>query len=150
MLTRKQVLTAIKKKEWHGSAIDGRDIRRLIMFFPIKDFETFGIKIKKDALKKYSDWKPKPWSEKAILEQLKKDVGFGFGEAMKGHGFPAMLMNQVIKMWMWILENQLQSHDKYAMWGLPLLKAVALEYGFDNLIGDDTGSESKYKENVLI
>ena len=38
-------------------------------------------------------------------------------------------------------------NDKdYAMYGLPLFKATALKYGFDNPIGDDLGSEDKYDE----
>jgi hypothetical protein len=32
------------------------------------------------------------------------------------------------------------------MYGLPLFKATALKYGFNNPIGDDLGSEDKYNE----
>lgn len=32
------------------------------------------------------------------------------------------------------------------MYGLPLFKATALLYGFDNPIGDDSGSEEYYNE----
>ena len=49
-------------------------------------------------------------------------------------------------MWMWILEDDLQYMDSYAMYGLPLFKAVALKYGFKNEIGKDTGKEEKYNE----
>ena len=33
------------------------------------------------------------------------------------------------------------------MYGLPLLKAVAVKYGFKNPIGDDEGTEDKYSES---
>ena len=36
--------------------------------------------------------------------------------------------------------------DNYAMYGLPLFKATAVKYGWDNPIGDDTGEEDFYNE----
>jgi hypothetical protein len=32
------------------------------------------------------------------------------------------------------------------MYGLPIFKATAQKYGFNNPIGEDTGSEEKYNE----
>ena len=32
------------------------------------------------------------------------------------------------------------------MYGLPIFKATAVKYGFENPIGEDTGSEKKYNE----
>lgn len=40
----------------------------------------------------------------------------------------------------------LEDFDSYAMYGLPLFKATAVKYGFDNPIGDDTGAEDYYEE----
>jgi hypothetical protein len=34
------------------------------------------------------------------------------------------------------------NRDDYQMYGLPLFKATALKYGWDNPIGEDSGSES--------
>lgn len=56
------------------------------------------------------------------------------------------MMYAVVKMWMVVLEDELQSFDEYALYGLPLFKAVAVKYGFENPIGDDSGAESKYAE----
>jgi hypothetical protein len=61
-------------------------------------------------------------------------------------GISAGLMYEVVKMWMWVLEDDLQNHNEedYAQYGLPLLKAVAVKYEFKNEIGDDYGNEWKY------
>jgi hypothetical protein len=36
--------------------------------------------------------------------------------------------------------------EDYAMYGLPLFKAVAVKYGWNNPIGNDSGSEDKYED----
>lgn len=36
------------------------------------------------------------------------------------------------------------SEDDYAFYGLPLFKATAVKYGWDNPIGEDSGRERKY------
>lgn len=53
-------------------------------------------------------------------------------------------MFDVVKEWLFILEDPLKYFDDYSMYGLPLFKAVAVKYGFDNPIGEDDGSEDKY------
>ena len=55
-------------------------------------------------------------------------------------------MYEVIKMWLWILEDPLVDFEDYAYYGLPLYKTVALKYGFFNPIGEDTGKESYYED----
>lgn len=55
-------------------------------------------------------------------------------------------MYEVVQMWNCILEEGLEDFDSYAMYGLPLFKATAVKYGFDNPIGDDTGAEDHYEE----
>jgi hypothetical protein len=47
-------------------------------------------------------------------------------------------------MWNWILDEGLEDFDDYAQYGLPLFKATAVKYGFENPIGDDYGNEYKY------
>lgn len=88
---------------------------------------------------------PLEWTEKNILEQLKSDLEFAFKKALDQRGISAGLMYEVIKMWLWILEDDLQYFIDYAQYGLPLFKAVALKYNFQNEIGDDIGNESKYE-----
>lgn len=54
----------------------------------------------------------------------------------------------VVMSWNKVLEEGLEDwdEDNYRYYGLPLFKATALKYGFDNPIGDDYGDECKYSE----
>jgi hypothetical protein len=56
----------------------------------------------------------------------------------------AGMMYEVVEMWNWILEEGLEDFTDYAQYGLPLFKATAVKYGFDNPIGDDDGDEFQY------
>lgn len=142
MLKHEDVLAAVKGGRESQAWPDMRDYSRLVEFFPTSEWEAFGFGLKEGA----DEPKMKPWTREAILEQLKEDVEFGFEKALNKRGISAGCMNGCLKMWMWILEDELQTHDSYAQYGLPLLKAVALKYGFKNEIGDDAGDEDKYAE----
>ena len=50
-------------------------------------------------------------------------------------------------MWLWVLDDELDDFEEYTMYGLPLFKAVSLKYGFENMIGEEKGSELKYGEH---
>lgn len=54
-------------------------------------------------------------------------------------------MHAVVCMWNWVLEEGLEDFDEYENYGLPTFKATALKYGFDNPIGNDSGTEEKYQ-----
>lgn len=144
MKTKEQVLKAIKSgRESRCAIFDSRDYARLCEFFSVDEWPHFGFELKKvDAIPP----SPIKWTKKNILVKLKSDLGFAFEKALNRRGISSNLMYEVIKMWMWILEDELQYHDEYAMYGLPLYKAVALKYGFENFIGDDVGNERKYGE----
>jgi len=88
---------------------------------------------------------PVPWTEENILKQLQKDVEFGFEKALNQRSISASLMYETVKSWCVVLENGLDTVD-YPMYGLLLFKEVAVKYGFDNPIGEDSGSEDKYNE----
>lgn len=142
MKTKEQILEAVingKKSE----CIDGRDYSRLIKFFPVEDWGKFGFELKDNEEPPH----PLKLTEEAILEKLKEDIAFGFEKALNKRGISSGLMYEVVKMWLWVLDDSIQSLDAYTMYGLPLFKAVAVRYGFDNPIGDDSGSEDKYDEH---
>jgi hypothetical protein len=136
-------------KEYKSQTFDGRDLSRLADFLPYDMLNSFGITLKKGVTKEDWDKKVKPFTRKNILEQLKSDVAFGFEKALNHRGISSALMFEVVKMWNWILEEGLEDwgDDNYAMYGLPLFKAVAIIYGFENPIGDDSGSEEEYNEH---
>ena len=139
MKTLKQV-----KELYKTNCLDGRDIGRLAQFIPEKQFADWGLEISQDWKDKH---KPIRFTKKNVLKQLKKDVEFGFEKALNRRGISSSLMAEVVKMWNWILEDGLENFDTYPMYGLPIFKATALKYGFENPIGEDTGEEYKYNED---
>lgn len=145
MKTLEQVLEAIKLGK-SSECLDGRDFYRLCEFIPVKHWEVLGFNAKKGV--KMEDIKIKEWTEENIKSQLKGDLEFAFEKALNKRGISSSFMFEVIKMWMWALDDPLQYYDdkNYAMYGLPLYKAVALKYELPNPIGEDSGSEEKYNE----
>lgn len=144
MLTQEQVLEAIKSGH-QFQCLDRRDLARLSDFFPISQWETLGIKINP----KYdqSTFVQKEWILENVLEQLKNDVSFGFEKALNRRGISSSLMYEVVKMWLWILEDDLKDFNEYSMYGLPLFKKVAIKYGFPDEIDGYDGIESRFSED---
>lgn len=124
--------------------LDGRDINRLIKFIPEDRLAGMGLELKPEFVGKHEH---KPLTEEMVIDQLQHDVAFGFEKALNQRGLSAGIMYEVAKMWLWVLDDELENFDEYAQYGLPLFKAVAVKYGFPNPIGDDSGTEvSKYSE----
>ena len=143
MKTREDILAAVRAGK-KSQSLDGRDFSRLANFFPISDWEVFGFTLAEGKTEK--DVSIKDLTKENVLEQLKRDVDFGFEKALDQRGLSAGMMFEVVRMWMWVLDDELQhfNDNEYAQYGLPLLKAVAVKYGFDNPIGEDKGNERKY------
>jgi hypothetical protein len=137
MLTQQQILDHLATGA-KSNCLDGRDFSRLADFFPVEQVKLFGFEIVDPG------YTPYPWTEAEITDWLASDVAFGFEKALNRRGISASLMNDVVKMWLWVLEDPLADSDQYAQYGLPLLKQVAVKYGFPNEIGDDDGDEAKY------
>ena len=136
-------------KEYKSQTIDGRDLSRLADFLPYDMLKSFGFTLQAGVTKEIWNAKVKPFTKENILEQLRSDVDFGFEKALGKRGISSSLMFEVVRMWNWILEEGLEDWDEnnYAMYGLPLFKATALKYGFENPIGDNAGNEEQYNEN---
>lgn len=137
------------QREYKSQTIDGRDLTRLANFLPFDMLESFGFSLKEGVSKEDYNKNVRPFTRDNVLLQLQSDVEFGFEKALNKRGISSSLMFEVVRMWNWILEEGLEdwSEDNYAMYGLPLFKATALKYGFENPIGDDSGSEEFYDEN---
>lgn len=129
------------KTQYQKQAIDGRDMERLSNFFPAADQAHFGMAIKPEYLDTYQ---PLELTRENILKELKEDVDFGFTKALNQRGISAHAMFACVHMWNWILEDGLEEFTHYGQYGLPLFKATAVKYGWDNPIGEDTGNEPKY------
>lgn len=132
-------------KNYKSETIDGRDLSRLSRFIPEDRLKELKISLKQEYVGKHKNIK---WTKNNILKQLKEDVEFGFEKALDKRGISSSLMFEVVKMWNWILEEGLEnfSDNDYAQYGLPLFKATAIKYGFDNPIGTDSGCEFKYSD----
>ena len=137
-----KTLTQIKNF-YKCNTLDGRDLTRLAQFIPKEQLNDFGLELNEEYKGKH---KAMPFIKENILNQLKEDVEFGFEKALGQRGISSSLMFNVVNMWNWILEEGLENwdEDNYAQYGLPLFKATAVKYGFDNPIGDDNGNEYKY------
>lgn len=131
-------------REFKSNSFDGRDESRLVEFLTEDQLNAMGIELN-------SEWKGKhkpseEFTRENVLSHLESDLDFAFEKALDQRGLSASAMFCVIKMWNWILEDGLEDwdNDDYAQYGLPLFKATALKYGFNNPIGEDSGSENKY------
>jgi hypothetical protein len=127
--------------QYKSQTLDGRDISRLLQFLTEEQITSMGMELKEEYKGKHQ---PVPFTKENILKQLEKDVAFGFEKALNQRGISSGLMYSVVQMWNWVLEEGLEDFDEYPMYGLPLFKATAVKYGFENPIGDDEGSERKY------
>lgn len=137
MKSKERILEEVKNGR-KSQTLDGRDYSRLVCFFEAEDYKHFGFKLKEGE----EIPKPLPWTEEEIKKHLAFDLEFVFEKALNQRGISPFIMYKVIKMWMWVLDDPLQDFDDYAMYGLPLFKAVAVKYNLANPTG--TGKEQKY------
>jgi len=77
-----------------SETLDGRDYGRLVDFFPVEQWEVFGMKPVGDLP---ADWKPKEWTREGVIEQLKGDVAFGFEKGLGQRSISAGLMYSVVR-----------------------------------------------------
>lgn len=140
MKTLEQVI-----REYESECLDRRDMSRLARFLPEADLSKIGVSMKDEYVGKHV---PIEFTRENILAQLEKDVAFGFDKALDQRGLSAGLIFQVVMMWNWILEEGLEDFDEddYTYYGLPLFKATAMKYGFDNPIGEKEGNESEFSD----
>lgn len=127
-------------KEFKTSLEDRLGVR-LCQFLTVEQMKEIGFELKEGV-----EHTPIEWNRENVLKQLEKDVAFGFEKALNQRGISSGLMFDVVLGWNKILEEGLEDwdEDNYVMYGLPLFKATAVKYGFNNPIGDDMGSESRY------
>lgn len=133
-------------EEW-SVFLDDRFGVRLAQFLTQEQLEKIGFKWNSDE--PYPE--PKEWTRENILSQLKEDVEFGFEKALDKRGISASLMFYVVLRWNQVLEEGLENYpeENYAMYGLPLFKATAVKYGWENPIGDDNGTKSSTMSSAM-
>lgn len=126
MKTRERVTEEIQGGRKSGCEfIDSRDYARLTPYFQSAEgFDMLGFSLKEGAEFEES----KAWTRENIIEDLKGDVSFAFEKANNQRGISANLMYEVVKMWMWVFDDELADYDDYYDYGIPFLKQVAAKY----------------------
>ena len=135
-------------KDYKDSTLDGRQSYRFAQFLTFDKLTKFGLEPEDGVTEEEWNKNVKPFTRENVLAQLEEDVAFGFEKALNKRGISSWMMLECVKFWNNILEEGLEnwSDSNYAMYGLPLFKATAVKYGWDNPIGSDTGNENKYDE----
>lgn len=139
MKTLEQLLTG-----YTDETIDDRQSLRLANFLKDEDLHKIQIELTEDAEPRTI----KEWTRENILAQLEEDVEFGFKKALRQRGISAALMFDVVLFWNQVLEEGLEDwdEDNYAMYGLPLFKATAIKYGWEDQIDGYEGNEVHFNE----
>lgn len=130
MLALETVLAAIEDGGEHhkrdaNRMLDSRDLIRLAEYVAADQLVRLGF-----TLKVGEPWPdPKPWNEETVLAHFYEDLAFAEEKAADGRGLSAGLMYEVVKMWMWVLEDPLYKEaDDYDPYGRPFLAAVRAKY----------------------
>jgi hypothetical protein len=124
--------------------LDSRDSGRLLQFFKPSEWSAMGFKPSDGTTDE--NYSVTEFTKENVLQSMARDLAFSFQKALSQRGISSSLMFEVMKMWMWVLDDELADFTGYPMYGLPLYKAIALKYSLPNPIGEDDGNESKYGE----
>lgn len=110
--------------------LDDRFGSRFYCFLEIEEMKKIGLELK-DEYKK--DWTKKEWTRENILQQLKRDVMFGYSKALDKREISSSLMFEVVMSWNKILEEGLENFDKnnYAEYGKPLFEETSKKYNWN-------------------
>lgn len=114
-------------KDYPGGAscnmIDGRDKARLLDFLALEDWGKWGY-----ALKDGAEHTPEPFTEENVKRHLAVDLAFAFQKCNDERGISTGLMFEVIKMWMWVLDDELSEGTEYSGYGRSFYNSVAEKY----------------------
>ena len=93
----------------------------------------------------------KEWTQENVLEQLKVMTALGFEFAFAHRGTSGAWNAIAIKIYLNLLDDgwdkKLAKDPMTVLYYLPLLKAIAIKYGFENKIDGDEGNEDHYYIN---
>jgi hypothetical protein len=128
MKTKDEILVAVQNGK-DSQCIDRRDFSRLCDFFGPEDYGAFGFELA-DGVDPETIT-PIELTKEIVLQRLERDLDFAFQKALNQRGISANLMYEVVKMWLWVLDDlELQDWDGYWDYGLPFFQVVAKKYGF--------------------
>jgi len=108
------------------------DLWKLCMYIKSKDLQLFGFMLKENEnCQKWDKKVEKKWKRKNFIKELKKELGYAFDKMNKKEGLAVALIIELIKMWLWILDDDLWKNEEFEPYGLPFLEKVALKYKFN-------------------
>lgn len=105
--------------------LDSRWTKRFIDFLPTEEWEKYGFEYTGQE-----PYVPKEWTYENILEQLKKDVMFGYEKAVDERGISSELMAMVVNAWCKVLENGLNLNGDDGWYHIKQFECVADHYGW--------------------
>lgn len=112
--------------------IDSRFTKRFIDFLPVPEWERFGFRYTGEG-----EPTPKEWTKENILDQLKRDVEFGWEKCVDERGISSELMALVVKGWCRVLENNLDLRGNDGYYHRDQFLSVARHYGWKLEYGED-------------
>lgn len=123
----KTIADVISNYSEYETLIEDRFGARLCNFLTQEQADSIGFRLK-DGIEEWgaSD----DWTRENILEQLRKDVEFGWEKACGERGISSSLMYEVVRSWNRVLEEGLEDFDEYDPYGRPLFAATAEKYGW--------------------
>lgn len=105
--------------------IDMRFTKRFLDFIPTDEWGNYGFKYTGEE-----PLEPKEWTEKNILEQLKRDVEFGYKKCVDERGISSELMAMVVNAWCKVLQNGLDLNGDDGWYHRKQFTIVAKHYGW--------------------
>lgn len=128
MKTKEQILEAVRNENgWERDnceILESRDYVRLVKYFPVSEWEKFGMQLKDGA----EAPEVKDWNETNIIADMLSDLEFAISKAEGQRGISASLMFDVMRMWMWVLEDELSEWTSYYDYGLPFFTEIQEKY----------------------
>lgn len=94
------------------------------------------------------DHVPAPWTQEEVMRRIAFDLERAFDSAAYKKGISAWCNFNLMRDWMWVLEDDVLVHwseNDFGYYGLPLYKAIAVKYDLPNDIGEDAGTEERYR-----
>lgn len=130
-------------KDWENQ-LEDRFGARLCQFLPNDKLEKIGFETRNP------DRKILDWTEENILDQLKKDVKFGWEKACNLRSISASLMVDVCQKWCNVLENGLHYDPDYTDYGKSFLQEIDQKYGWHLTDVDVLEEEYTAKQYITV
>lgn len=102
--------TSLISMPWGTSLLDDRSLNYLLSYFTREEAaDAFGDIVLAAGWVKWHE--VKPWDEQTIMEHISSSLKFAFKKARDRCNTSAALMHGVMRMWMWIIQDEELAED---------------------------------------